>query len=221
MNRWIVRGLLVGVLCAGAFSAYPDQEYQDQIDPQLRRPRSVRELLHLASFVPQTEESFVHIGGGFFAYFNRRDGMAEQSPEPSLPDFNHVSYAKNGAEISFSLRELGYESRLVYLPKGSLVLKTAEGRILNFSLEVLDYLQVPGRQLPCYRLIASGGKEEYSQAILVCCALGTESPVLVGTLYLMSNSDVSIRSYEIEITGRNTLEAEKHLWKVVEVASRF
>ena len=147
--------------------------------------------------------------------------MAEQSPEPSLPDFNHVSYAKNGAEISFSLRELGYESRLVYLPKGSLVLKTAEGRILNFSLEVLDYLQVPGRQLPCYRLIASGGEEEYSQAILVCCALGTESPVLVGTLYLMSNSDVSIRSYEIEITGRNNLEAEKHLWKVVEVASRF
>jgi hypothetical protein len=221
MKKWIVRGLLVGVLCVGALSVFPDQKFQDQVDPQLLWPSSVRELLHFASFVPETEESFVHIGGGFFAYFNRRDGMAEQSPELSLPDFNHVSYSKNGAEIRFSLRELGYESCLVYLPKGSLVLKTAEGRTLNFSMGFLDYLQVPGRQLPCYRLITSGGEEEDSQAILVCCALGTESPILVGTLYLVSNSGESICSYEIEITGRNNVEAENHLWKVVKVASRF
>lgn len=92
---------------------------------------------------------------------------------------------------------------------------------MNFRMEALDYVQLPGRKLPCYRLIASGNQEEYSKAILICCALGTESPVLVGILYLVSESGTSICSYGIEIRGRNSIEAENHLWKVVEVASRF
>jgi hypothetical protein len=109
----------------------------------------------------------------------------------------------------------------VYLPKGSLVLKTAEGGTVNFRMEVLDYVQVPGRELPCYRLIASSVQQDYSKAILICCAVGTEAPLLVGTLYLLSDSRRTIHCYEIEIRGRNGVEAENHLWKVVEVASHF
>lgn len=221
MKARIVRGLVFGLLCAGAFSAFPDRQYQDQVDPQLRRPRSVRELLHFASFVPETEESFVHIGGGFFAYFNRREGKAEESSELCLPDFDRLSHTQNGGQIRFSLQELGYESRLVYRPEGSLVLKTAEGGTLRFKMEILDYVQISGSELPCYRLTAGSGQGLFSKAILICRAVGTEAPRLVGTIYLVTGSGEDISSYGIEIGGRNNAEAENHLWKVVEVASHF
>ncbi len=221
MKGWIVRGLLVGALFMTSVRACPDQGIGEQDAPEIDQPPKVQELLKRNSHVPETEESFVHIGGGFFAYFNRRDGIAKKNSTLSSPCLNRLSVETNNCEIRFSLRELGYASRLVYLPKGSLELGTAEGRTLNFRMEVLDYVQLPGRELPCYRLIASGIQGHYSKAILVCCALGTDSPALVGTLYLVSESGTSICSYEIEIRGRNNVEAENHLWKVVEVASRF
>jgi hypothetical protein len=212
MNRRIVQGLLLGALCLTTVQAWSDQPMQNRDLVELEQHLGVRELLHCKSLVPETEESFVHIGGGLFAYFNRRDGIVEECSAPSAPHFDR---------IRFTLQELGYESRLVYRPRGSLVLKTAEGRTLTFSMEVLDYVQVSGRELPCYRLIANSDQGEYSKAILICCAVGTEIPLLVGTLYLLSDSGRSICGYGVQIRGRNSVEAENHLWKVVEVASRF
>jgi hypothetical protein len=209
MKGRIARVLVLGILCAISVQACSDQQFQDL------------ELLNCKSLVPETENSFVHIGGGFFAYFNRRDGSAKETSALSSPCSNRLSDAQCSGEIRFSLNELGYKSRLVYLPEGSLVLKTAEGKTLNYNMQVLDYIQIPGRELPCYRLTASSNQENYSKAILVCCVVGTDSPVLVGTLYLVSASGISICSYTIEIRGRNNVEAEYHLWKVVEVASRF
>jgi len=221
MKGRIVRGLLVAVLFMTSVRACSDQGMPQQDTPETDQPGWFRDQIHCKSIVPETEESFVHIGGGFFAYFNRRNGIAKKNSTLSSPCLNRLPVETNNGEIRFSLRELGYASRLVYLPKGSLELGTAEGRTMNFRMEVLDYVQLPGRELPCYRLIASGNQEHYSKAILICCALGTDSPALVGTLYLVSESGTSICSYEIEITGRNNVEAENHLWKVVEVASRF
>ena len=221
MKGWIVHGFFVAVMCMSPVRACSDQGIGERDVPQIDQPGWFREQIHCKSLVPETEESFVHIGGGFFAYFNRRNGIAKKNSTLSSPCLNRLPVETNICEIRFSLRELGYASRLVYLPKGSLELGTAEGRTMNFRMEVLDYVQLPGRELPCYRLIASGNQEHYSKAILICCALGTDSPVLVGTLYLVSGSDTNICSYEIEITGRNNVEAENHLWKVVEVASHF
>lgn len=221
MKKRIVQGLFVGVLCVTSVWACSDQGIRDRDGTELEQPLNVQSLLNCKSLVPETEESFVHISSGFFAYFNRRDGSVNENPTLSPPDFNRLSDEKSRCEIRFSLQELGYESRLVYLPKGSLVLKTTEGRTLNIKMEVLDYIQVPGRELPCYRLIASSDQEDYSKAILICCAVGTEPPLLVGTLYLVFASGRSIYSYGIEIRGRNGVEAENHLWKVVEGTSRF
>ena len=176
MKGWIVLGLVLGILCVTGVWACSDRQTRDQDAARLEQPLSVLELLNCKSLVPETENSFVHIGGGFFAYFNRRDGGAKKNPTPAYPDSAGSLNEHHCCKIRFSLRELGYESRLVYLPKGSLLLETAEGRTLVFSMEVLDYVQVPGRKLPCYRLIASGSEKEYSQAILICCTAGTESP---------------------------------------------
>jgi len=230
MKGRIVQGLLVGALCVTAIRVWSDlemdmkpdsQQIQVQDATELEQQLSVRELLHCKSLVPETENSFVHIGGGFFAYFNRRVGMVEKSPTLSSPDLNRRAKEKGVGEIRFSLQELGYESRLVYRPTGSLALKTVEGRTLNFSMKLLDYVQVSGQELPCYRLTASSDAGDYFKAILICRAVGTETPVLVGTLYLLSDSGRSICVYQIEIRGRNSVEAENHLLKVVEVASHF
>jgi hypothetical protein len=212
MKIRIVAGFVLGVLCVTVNQTWSDQQSRTWAVAGLEQRLSVEELLSCRSFVPDTEESYVHIGGGFFAYFNRRDGIVKEIS--TLPD------ADSGA-IKLSLRELGYESRLIYLPEGSVHLETPDGRILNFKMEVLDYVQVPGNELPCYRLIAHSEREDYSKAILLCHAVGTESPYLVGMLYLVSGNHGSSCSYEIEIGGRNDLEAENHLWKVVAVASRF
>ena len=200
----------------------PDsRQIQIQDATRLEQRLSVRELLYCGSLVPGTENSFVHIGGGFFAYFNRREGMVEKSSTLLSPDLNRRVKEKGVVEIRFSLQELGYQSGLVYRPKGSLVLKTAEAGTLNFSMELLDYVQLSRWELPCYRLTASSDEEDSSKAILIARAVDTETPLLVGTLYLRSDSDSSICGYQIEIRGRNSVEAENHLWKVVEVASRF
>jgi hypothetical protein len=204
-----VQGLLIVVLCVSAIRAWTDQQL------------CVRELLQCKSFAPETEKSFVHIGGGFFAYFNRRDGIAKQDSSLSPANSDLLPEPTTRGGIRFTLQKLGYESRLVYRPEGSLVLKTAEGRTLFFTMKVLDYVQVSGSELPFYRLTAGSDEKDQTKAILICCAVGTETPVLVGTLFLVSDSGRSVCGYGIEIRGRNGVEAEDHLWKVVERASHF
>ena len=88
-------------------------------------------------------------------------------------------------------------------------------------MEVLDYVLIPGQDLPCYRLTATDELDGSCRAVLICAAIGTEIPVLMGTLYLVFGSSDGIRSYSIQITGRNSVEAEHHLLKVVEALSRF
>jgi hypothetical protein len=221
MKGWIARGLLLGVLCVAAVQGWSEPQLHvreaAELDPQL----SARELLQSASAVPETEDSFVHIGGGFFAYFNRKGGTVQEDPTLASPDLDHPANPAGGGEIGFSLEELRHQSRLVYRPQGSLVLKTARGGTQHFAMELLDYVQVSGRELPCYRLSARSEDEEPAKAILICRAVGTEIPTLVGTLYLVCDSGRSIRGYAIQIRGRSGVEAENHLWKVVQRVSRF
>ena len=56
----------------------------------------VWDLLEIPSFVPQQEESFIHIAGGFFSRFNRRYGAIKQCRQ-LLPPSVGVTLA-NGLE---------------------------------------------------------------------------------------------------------------------------
>ncbi|UCF97307.1 MAG: hypothetical protein JSV89_19360 [Spirochaetaceae bacterium] len=181
----------------------------------------VWELLESPSFVPQQEESFIHIAGGFFSRFNRRFGAISQCRELLRPDFGSGSEYTEGGTIRFSLKSLGYRSSMVYLPAGSIELCTVDGDTRSFSMGVLDYVQIAGRDLPCYRLSATDELDISCTAVLVCAAIGTEMPLLIGTLYIVSNSGDDIKSYKVQIVGRNSVEAERHLLKVVEAVSHF
>lgn len=183
------------------------------------RTLAVRELLEAPSFVPEQEDCFIHIAGGFFSRFNRRYGEVKRCRELLPPCFGGCSGRQGGIRIS--LAALKYSSPLVYLPKGSIELHTEEGLTLRLEMKVLDYVRVRGQELPCYRLSAIYELDGSCRAVLVCAAIGVEMPVLTGTLYLVSATGDCLGSYNIQIVGRNSVEAENHLLKVVEAVSHF
>lgn len=155
---------------------------------------SVPELLGAPSYVP-AEERFIHIAGGFFSHFDGKTG--------SLTD-----PAENPAgSVCIELDELCHESRFVYLTTGTIVVRDGRGHTRRFALKRLDYVRLPGSDLPAYRLTGEG-------ATLVVTDSDHEAPCLSGDLYVQENA--GYEHYTVSIQGRSVTEAEIHLWRKVE-----
>ena len=181
--------------------------------------REVRELLLAPSFVPE-EEIYTHIAGGYFSFFDSKTGQIRKSSMiglPSLEENLNLSPKADGS-VKIVLANLGYESRFVYLPEGDLIFSNGSGDIEIFNLKKLDYVQMPGSDIPAYRLSAVN-PENNRKASLIAAAVGTDVPKLIGCLYI--EEGVDLESFDIRIRGRNTNEAENHLCKKMEFVSNF
>jgi len=158
------------------------------------RVSGVPEVLKAPSFLPANER-FVHIGGGFFSYFDQKPG--------SLVYYN----ARSAGTMSFELNALRHESRFVYLPEGTITLRDDRGNLRCFALERLDYVRLPGSEVPAYRLTGE-------DITLVATDSGHAAPSLAGELYVRSGH--TYECFTISIRGRNEKEAERHLWRKIE-----
>jgi hypothetical protein len=173
------------------------------IDPS--KPFSWESLSQSSSFVPENEK-FIHIGGGYFAHFNAQTGIVSGQRKSST------------GSIQFQLKSLGWESRFVYLPGGEFRVLLPSGRLLDLTLDKLDYVKDPRSGHTLYRLTASNNN---TQAVLIA-----DSPEknysghlhLEGILMLIEDQ-VSV--WNFRITGRNEFDAERHLNRVVDAASDF
>ncbi|MCK4542287.1 MAG: hypothetical protein KAU17_08645 [Spirochaetales bacterium] len=182
--------------------------------------REVRELLLAPSFVPE-EEIYTHIAGGYFSFFDSKTGRIRKSSMIGLPPLkreNLDSTVKASGSLKIVLSNLEYESRFVYLLKGELILSKGSKDAEIFNLKKLDYVQIPGSDIPAYRLSAVN-PENNRKASLIATAHGTDVPKLIGSLYIEDNND--LESFDIRIYGRNTNEAESHLCKKMEFVSDF
>jgi len=185
-----------------------------------RRDREVRELLSAPSFVP-VEELYIHIAGGYFSFFESKTGQIRKSSMIGLPSSKRENLdgtAKVSGSLKIVLSKLGYESRFVYLPEGELILSKGSKDAEIFNLKKLDYVQIPGSDIPVYRLSAVN-PENNRKVSLIATAYGTDIPKLIGNLYIEDNDD--LESFDIRICGRNAYEAESHLWKKIEIVSQF
>jgi hypothetical protein len=184
------------------------------------REMKVRKLLSAPSFVPE-EELYIHIAGGYFSYFESKTGRTSKPNIVSLPnskqEFSNTT-AKDSGSIKIVLSKLGYESRFVYLPKGKLIFSNGSKDNEIFILNKLDYVQIPGSDTPVYRLSAVN-PENNRKASLITTPIGTDVPRLIGNLYIEDNNN--LESFDIRIYGRNENEAERHLWKKIEIVSQF
>ena len=159
----------------------------------------IPEVLEAPSYLP-AEERFVHIAGGFFSYFDRKPG--------SLVD----TTGRTAGTVCFELDGLRHESRFVYLPEGSITLRDDRGDLRCFTMERLDYVRLPGSNVPAYRLAGEG-------ATIVATNSGREAPSLVGELYVQAGD--GYECYTISIRGRSESEAERHLWRKIERVSKL
>jgi hypothetical protein len=182
--------------------------------------REVRELLLAPSFVPE-EETYTHIAGGYFSFFDSKTGRIRKSSMiclSSLKRENMDSTAKASGSLKIVLSNLGYESRFVYLLEGELILSKGSKDAEIFNLKKLDYMQIPGSDIPAYRLSAVN-PENNRKASLIATTHGTDVPKLIGSLYIEDNA--GIESFDIRIYGRNAYEAESHLCKKIEFVFQF
>lgn len=167
----------------------------------------VRELISAPSFVPD-EELYTHIAGGYFSSFDMKTGQF----------WNSESVKKEKRSIRIELSYLYYDSRFVYLPEGELILSKGSQNDEIYSLKKLDYIQIEGSNIPSYRLKAVNLKNN-KVATLISTSIGTEIPIMIGTLYVENNK--KIESYEVRICGRNNFDQENHLCKKIETVSHF
>lgn len=184
------------------------------------RDMDVRELLSAPSFVPE-EELYIHIAGGYFSFFESKTGQISKSSMIGLPSSKREDLdgtAKVSGSLKIVLSKLMYESRFVYLPKGKLIISKGSKDIEIFNLKKLDYVRIPGSDIPVYRLSAVN-PENNRKASLIATAYGTDVPRLIGNLYIEDNNN--LESFDIRIYGRNENEAEGHLWKKIEIVSQF
>jgi hypothetical protein len=160
----------------------------------------------IPAYVPPNE-NHIHIGGGFFATFNSMSGSIG------------VAGASAGS-IEFNLETLGWESRFVYLPGGTLYIGLNDGTELEFSLQRLEYIPKPSGDESYYRLSSTS---EDKAAVLICDvqnAGGSGSPVLTGGL-ILSHAGGSTETYMFKLGGRDEYAAERHLNRVIYVVSDF
>lgn len=154
----------------------------------------VPEVLDAPSYIP-AEERYVHIAGGFFSYFDRKFG--------TVTDGND----RCRGTVCIEIDGLQQDSRFGYQTEGFIIFRDDRGNLRSFALERLDYVRLPGSDVPAYRLAGQGG-------ILVAMDCGRAPPSLVGELYVREGS--GYECFTISIRGRSENEAECHLWRMIE-----
>lgn len=144
--------------------------------------------------VPQ-EERFVHIGGGFFSYFDSRTGSLAGTTGRAV------------GTIRLELESLRSESRFVYLLEGFITVRTDGRRSRTIAMECLDYVWLPGSNEPAYRLVGEG-------VVMIGIDKGVAPPCFLGELYLRTGN--RYERYAVSILGRCESDAERHLWQRIE-----
>ena len=160
------------------------------------------------TFVSPAEELPVHIAGGFFSVFDRRQGHTreERGDRPELT-----------GSIRLRLEGLEHQGPWVYLPSGKIELKPPGQRKITLEMQRLDYyLHTPTGEL-MFRLTGCSGGGKWC----ILCRVGSfGTPTLEGFVFRKGPFGFCRRICGFTIRGRSGNEAETHLQKVVTPATR-
>jgi len=158
-------------------------------------------------FYPE-EELPVHIAGGFFSAFDRRQGYTygEKGFRAGSPGF-----------LRIRLEGLDHREPWVYLPAGKIELIRPDRRKITLDMERLDYyLHTPTGEL-WFRLTCCSGGGDWC---LLCRVGSSGTPTLEGLVFRKGPFGFCRRICGFTIKGRSENEAEAHLQKVVTPVTR-
>lgn len=166
------------------------------------------ELASVGSYTPESE-NFIHIGGGFFSYFDRLNGRI-------------LAEGESVRNIRFSLSGMGWESRFHYLPEGSVLVEGEDGTVAHYTMQRLEYIPDPEGSGSLYRLTAAVGGR---RLVIICnsdYSGGAKAAVLEGEVLITDvSSQGSASSVPFRLTGRDEHNAERYLNRVVTAVSDF
>ncbi len=195
-----------------------------ELDKDLKSRLELEKLCQSYSFIPE-EEAYTHIAGGFFSVFEGRVGKIFKESKTLSGEslFNQVDNSQNIGCVCMSLKKMGYNSRFNYKLEGKLTVSFSDGNKQSFSMSEIDYIDSAHKDLPFYRISfmpAAGSNHEISEAYFISCASVSSKPSLYGLLVIIREDHWPV-NYYVRISGRNELDADVHLHKVIQAVSDF
>jgi len=193
-------------------------------------PNSMQSMMCMCkapSSIP-VEELFIHLPGGFFSVYEAKQGAVYS------PDINILPKAVGNAflyreqheclgQLVMVLDAIRYDSPYVYTIDG-LVKVFVNGTEQILSMDRIDYVCDSEHNNLCYRLTCtprSGCDSNIGHVYMICCSCGQDQSVLVGSISYISQDGGLKASYLFFITGRNELDAERHLLKKIAKATSY
>lgn len=189
--------------------------------------QTITRMCEAPSSLPK-EELSMHIGGGFFSVYEARHGCIYALDSTALPKgvgdaFLYKEQHEPIGELVMVVQRLRSDSPYVYAIDG-FVKVSVDGTEQIFSMDRIDYVYDSKDEHLYYRLTCtplSGCDNSICQVYLLCYNCGQNQPVLVGSVWYISQEGALEASYLFFITGRNELDAERHLEKKIAMATTY